>query len=68
MKYQCGHEGCDICGARECANTKLTKFQTYHICDWCLVKAIKLAIHVSETFSTLIDPGKPCGQRTEVKP
>ena len=20
MKYRCGHEGCDICGARECGS------------------------------------------------
>lgn len=29
MKYECGHLGCDICGARACANVPLHRFYGY---------------------------------------
>ncbi len=65
MKYNCGHYGCDICGARECAGVSLKRYNigkiTYEACDICIKKAIKLAVSVSEEFSTIIDLDKPCG-------
>ncbi len=63
MKYHCGHTGCDICGARECAGTHLEKYGEYLVCGYCILSAIKFAIHASETFSTTIDHDKPCGQK-----
>lgn len=61
MKYHCGHLGCDICGSRQCAGANLNKFAEYIVCHTCIIKAIKLAIHVTEDFSTYIDPSKRCG-------
>jgi hypothetical protein len=69
MKYICGHKGCDICGARECAHTSLKHYRAHYsgrsvdlfVCDDCTIKAIKLAIDVTESFSTMIDLDKPCG-------
>jgi hypothetical protein len=61
MIYHCGHRGCDVCGSRECAGMRLTKYGDILACNLCVIKALKLAIHVSETFSTEIDPSKPCG-------
>jgi len=68
MKYQCGHEGCDVCGARTCAGTTLKRFQyaggvIYLVCDTCVRKAIVLAVQVSAEFSTYIDPSRPCGDK-----
>jgi len=64
MKYHCGHDGCDICGARTCAGTSLKRFgKDILVCDSCIVKALKFAIQISESFGgTIIDPGKQCGQ------
>ena len=62
MKYHCGHDGCDVCGARECDGTHLNRIADCKVCTVCISKAIRLAIQVSEQFSTRIDPGKPCKQ------
>ena len=62
IKYKCGHGGCDICGARTCAGTDLKHLGKYDICPYCLNNAIKLAIHVSESFSTIIDVDKKCAK------
>ena len=68
MKYNCGHHGCDICGARECAGTTLKKYCIneidYFACDSCIKKAIRFAVSASEEFSTIIDSNKPCGNLT----
>ena len=61
MNYKCGHKGCDICGGRKCDGLVLTNIGEYIVCKYCVQKAIKLAIHVSESFSTYIDLDKPCG-------
>jgi rRNA maturation protein Nop10 len=66
MKYQCGHEGCDICGARQCgshpANFPLERQGKYIVCLNCKILAIKVAIEMAETFGeTIIDLSKPCG-------
>jgi len=63
MIYHCGHRGCDICGSRECAGANLKKYRSDIIaCDFCLIKCLRLGIQVSETFSTMIDPDKPCAR------
>jgi hypothetical protein len=63
MKYHCGHYGCDVCGARECAGFELRNVGTCKVCGYCITKAVKFAIEAAETFSTYIDPAKPCGNK-----
>ena len=67
MQYHCGHNGCDICGARTCAGTVLNKYYvrdlTYYACDSCVKKAIVFAVKASEEFSTIIDLDKSCGNK-----
>lgn len=60
MKYRCGHEGCDVCGSRECAGTTLWRYGDVKACYGCIEKAIRLAIRATEEFSTHIDLSKPC--------
>ena len=60
MKYHCGHDGCDVCGARTCAGMVLRRVGTYLVCDPCNKDAVELAIHVSKRFSVVIDTAKPC--------
>lgn len=62
MKYKCGHNGCDVCGGRECAGIILKRFGQIIACEYCIPKALKLAIHVAESFTTFIDLNKPCGK------
>lgn len=63
MKYQCGHDGCDICGARECTNTVLKKYGDLKACDSCVRRAVRIAVQMAETFGgTIIDTSKPCGR------
>lgn len=63
MKYHCGHSGCDVCGARRCDDVLLEHIGPYLACRPCIEKAVKLAIHVSESFTTFIDPAKPCAAK-----
>jgi hypothetical protein len=67
MKYDCGHEGCDICGVRECAGFPIKHIDKYYVCSRCLPKAILYAIRASEEWSTYIDLCKPCGHPKEDK-
>ena len=61
MKYHCGHQGCDICGARECTGTSLKKYGDILACLRC--------VQMAETFGgTIIDVGKACGNNKEAKP
>jgi len=63
VKYHCGHKGCDVCGARECAGMYLKTYGEYVVCEFCLNKAIGVAVRMSEEFGgTIIDPSKPCGR------
>lgn len=62
MKYRCGHLGCDVCGGRECNGIRLEKFDGYYVCHACKCKAVELAIHVSQSFTTIIDVDRPCGR------
>ncbi len=64
MIYNCGHRGCDVCGRRECDPLPTMKrYWEYTICEYCLKKAIKLAISMAESFGgTVIDVAKPCGK------
>ena len=63
MRYQCGHEGCDVCGSRTCATmVDLRQVGNYKICEFCLRLAVKVAVNMAETFGgTFIDTAKPCG-------
>lgn len=67
MKYLCGHDGCDVCGARACAGMMLHNVGDCIVCEFCMVKAVKLAIHVAESFSVCIDVDKPCGNSANVE-
>jgi len=63
MKYNCGHSGCDVCGARQCdGDVTLKPVGRFVVCCYCIKKVVKLAVHVSESFSTCIDPANPCGR------
>lgn len=63
MVYDCGHEGCDICGVRECDKVYLKKYYTYLLCEPCLRKAIGWAYEAACTFGGIvIDPKKQCGK------
>lgn len=62
MKYQCGHNGCDICGGRECAGLTLQRIDKYMICEYCLNKAVETAYEMACRFGgAIIDVSKPCG-------
>lgn len=61
MKYHCGHNGCDVCGARGCADVLLEHIEDYLVCKRCVYQAVKLATYVAQTFSSIIDPARPCG-------
>ena len=64
MKYHCGHEGCDICGARVCAGVPIRKIGIYGVCDSCVLLAVKFAVNAAETFGgTVIEPDKPCARK-----
>ncbi len=64
MIYHCGHRGCDVCGRRECTpGAILKRYWEYTICEYCLKKAIKLAIRMAEDSGrTIIDVSKLCGK------
>ena len=69
MKYHCGHQGCDICGARECTGTSLQKYGDILVCLHCVRLAVKVAVQMAETFGgTIIAVGKVCGKNKEAKP
>lgn len=64
MQYNCGHTGCDICGARTCGkhSTAFVKVGDFLICESCLRTAVRFAYEAAATFGgTFIDPSKPCG-------
>ena len=66
MKYHCGHEGCDICGARTCSGTSLGHFREYRICDPCLRYAIATVVGLAERLGgTIIDASKSCGYKKD---
>ena len=63
MRYDCGHDACDICGARRCAGKSLELVGKCLVCDVCHRKAILLAIRMAEQFGgTIIDVAKPCAR------
>jgi hypothetical protein len=68
MKYHCGHDGCDICGARTCAGASLKQIGRFLVCPACEILAVSFAVNAAETFGgTIIDPSKPCGPNMEKK-
>lgn len=63
MNYQCGHKGCDVCGARTCTGTHLEKVGKYEVCESCIELSVRTTVHLCETLGgTIIDPAKPCGR------
>ncbi len=72
MKYNCGHEGCDICGARVCGQASISRHEyagvKYSVCKHCLPLAVKTVVDMAETFGgTIIDPAKPCATKEPSK-
>ncbi len=71
MKYQCGHEGCDVCGAAECCHYTLRRVLTAKgmcsICLSCERKAVLFAVEAVETFGgAIINPAaRKCGEGSE---
>lgn len=69
MKYHCGHEGCDICGARNCrGNEKLEKIThgqaVYCVCRSCLSWSVKFVYDAAcHLGGTVIDPAKACDNK-----
>lgn len=68
MKYQCGHLGCDLCGARECDsmnyNLHLERWSNFIVCLDCVVRAIKQVHDKGITFNEII-PDRKCGYLKE---
>ena len=63
MKYHCGHEGCDICGARQCTGAILHQSRAFIVCDRCEREAVSIVVGLSERLGeTIIDPSKDCGK------
>lgn len=66
MLYRCGHKGCDVCGARECADALLKRYGDYLACESCVIKCLRLGVDVAASFSTFIDVERPCGRKKDV--
>lgn len=67
MHYDCGHEGCDICGVRPCDSpeSSIEPYGDFVCCKRCVRRAIRFAYDASATFGgTIIDVHKHCGVRT----
>ena len=69
MRYDCGHAGCDICGARICDRGSLGLAQ-YGVlkkilaCTDCVARAVRFTLSACEQFGgTIIDSAKPCGKK-----
>ena len=68
MTYNCGHKGCDLCGARQCDHPSmvLELFSIggvpYEMCDTCIRIAVKFTVYASQTLSVRIDLDKLCGK------
>ncbi len=63
MRYNCGHDGCDICGARRCksSDVRLQKIGDFLVCESCVRLSVKVAYNMSATFGgTIIDVSKQC--------
>jgi len=61
MKYHCGHDGCDICGIRSCANAVLRKVGQYLVCMVCERVAVDFAVEAAGRFGGVtIDLAEPC--------
>lgn len=62
MRYNCGHDGCDICGARSCADAHLRVIGKNTVCESCLNTAVTFAVNAAETFGgCCIDVSRKCG-------
>jgi len=69
MVYNCGHNGCDICGAQDCRREfppRLRKYGIFIVCDSCLESCIKFAYEAACRFGgTIIDVHRPCGLKPQ---
>ena len=63
MRYDCGHEGCDLCGGRTCTGNNLKEYGGHILaCRLCVDRALKFTLQASQTFSVFIDEREPCGR------
>jgi len=62
MRYECGHDGCDICGGRRCEGTTgLEKYEGVLVCRNCVNRAIKFTLGIAQQWGgNIIDINKPC--------
>ena len=70
MKYQCGHVGCDICGASQCmargCRRDIRLIGNYEVCEMCMQVAVGFSYRAACTFGgTVIDPSRTCEKRDE---
>ena len=71
MRYHCGHEGCDVCGARTCGEYPPKLTATYGgemgvlvLWQHCISRAAQLAVRMAREFAGItIDPARTCGRK-----
>jgi len=65
MRYDCGHDGCDLCGRRVCDGAELIRGKhidvEYRVCRSCLWAAVDSIIKLACRWSAFFDDAKPCG-------
>lgn len=69
MKFDCGHDGCDICGRRTCEGQSLNVVgrtpkgtPRFLICEYCEVRAVEIIIRICSTFAASFERADPCGR------
>ena len=64
MRYECGHDGCDICGERRCEGvTLLRRIGHIDVCEICIRRAVEFTYSVACKFGgTVIDVNKRCAR------
>ncbi len=68
MRYECGHDACDICGRRRCdPDTKrMANYGVVLACDPCVDRAINFTLGIAQQWGgNVIDLAKPCSRRTQ---
>lgn len=68
MKYKCGHNGCDICGGRECDQRKLRDVGDFWVCEPCIRMAIRTVYELACKLGGIIDLEKECGYASDESP
>lgn len=73
MKYDCGHDGCDICGHHFAGfgTARRVKYGNLNfvVCDPCIGWSVNHAYQAACSLGgTIIDPRQPCpSQRAQTK-